>query len=71
VGKEYIELDSVVNFEGFDYNECYVNEVLLLEPQLKELGYTYVLWMGGLGGDRTCMAKKDEDLYWFIYHLPQ
>jgi len=47
--EEYEELTNIISFEGFDFDpKTYLDqEIDILTPQLKVLGYTEIRWLPG------------------------
>ncbi|MET0785772.1 MAG: hypothetical protein ABWY25_03625 [Paenisporosarcina sp.] len=69
---EYIDLYTVIDMVGFDYDDYHDGELNILEPRLKEIGYTDIQWGPGETDSfgpltRTCQAMKDGKLYFFVY----
>jgi len=71
--REYISLEDLISFQGFDYTQWLHGEEHILQPQLEAFGYTDIQWkqaeydsFGPL--TRTCKAKNsDGSAVWFIY----
>ena len=74
-GRNYKDLEDVIDFEGFNYHPSSYQkeEVELLQPQLEALGYTEIRWLPGETdsfGPLTRVYRafdKDGELHWFIY----
>ena len=70
---DYIDLTTVISFEGFNYADWFDGERRWLQPRLEELGYTDVKWERGETDSfgpltRVCVAKNPEgETVKFVY----
>ena len=70
---EYVELESMLNFDGFSYRQYVESEKTILQPQLEALGYSEIEWLPGETDSfgpltRVCKAKDEEgEIVWFLY----
>lgn len=71
--REYMDLEKILDFEGFDFRLYRTSEVNILQPQLVLKGYTNIEWLPGETDSfgpltRVCKAKNlDGETVWFIY----
>lgn len=69
---EYIDLGSVISFDGFDHKTYALDELEILQPRLEAMGYREVSWFPGemdcFGPlTRLCRAMKNLEAVWFVY----
>lgn len=71
--REYIQLEDLISFEGFEWAEWLKGEKEVLQPQLERFGYTDIQWKPGETDSygplsRVCKAKNSNgSAVWFIY----
>lgn len=70
---EYIHLETLIDFDTFDYDHWRTHEITKLQPQLEYLGYSDIVWsMGEVDSFgpliRVCKAKdRNGQVIHFIY----
>lgn len=70
---EYVPLEDLLNFMGFNFENYRTDEVNVLQPQLEQLGYSDVTWQRGETDSfgpltRVCRAKDGSGrVVWFVY----
>jgi hypothetical protein len=71
--RTYVDLHKFISFEGFNYDNYYVDEREILQPQLEELGFSEFEWSMGEADSfgpltRVCKAKTSNDqIVHFVY----
>ena len=70
----YIELESIISFDGFDRDNYPEDEVKVLQPRIEVLGYHKITWMDydknylAWSEARVCKAVgQDGAIVWFVY----
>lgn len=70
---EYKDLVSIIGFEGFRYEHYQVDEEMVLQPRMENLGYSHIKWLPGETDSfgplsRVCMARnRNGEVVWFVY----
>lgn len=70
---EYKNLMDLIEFRDFEFGQYRTHEEIILQPQLKNLGYTDILWLPGETDSfgpltRVCKAKNPGgEVVWFVY----